>query len=118
MAEEYIGLTVLFVMSIGLATIIVILTRVIGPRNPTYVKQQPFECGVDPLQKPHQRFSIKFYLTALLFIIFDIEVVFLYPWAVQVRELGLFGIIEMFVFISILFLALGYCWRMGAFDWE
>ncbi|MFQ5444894.1 MAG: NADH-quinone oxidoreductase subunit A, partial [Nitrospinales bacterium] len=81
-------------------------------------KMEPFECGESQLASPHQRFSVKFYLIAVLFILFDIEAVFLFPWAVIYKRLGLFGFIEMFLFIMILGIGLLYVWKRGGLEWE
>ena len=89
-----------------------------GPRQSSQRKMSIFECGNDSLGDTRHRYSVKFFLVALLFIIFDIEAVFLYPWAVLFRELGLFGFVEMGVFIFILLLGLFYVWKKGALEWE
>jgi len=94
------------------------LGRWLGPRNRTPVKAKTFECGNEPSGSAWGRFSVKFYLTAILFIIFDVEVVFMYPWAVQFRHLGWFGFAEMTVFIGILTVGLLYVWRKGALEWD
>ena len=106
------GLSTLF----GVASILV-ASRV-GPRNPTPAKIAPYECGITPERLPRERFPIKFYVVAMLFIIFDIEVIFLFPFAVLTRELGLFGLAEMGVFIGLLLAAYVYIVRSGGFDWE
>src|ERR1043166_8485741 len=109
-------------MLLGLATLfavasIFIATKV-GPYNPTPAKEMPYECGIVPERLPNERFPVKFYVVAVLFIIFDVETVFFYPFAVVFRELGLFGLAEMGVFIALLFVAYVYIWRAGGLDWE
>lgn len=94
------------------------LGRLLGPRNPTAIKLTTFECGNEPSGSAWGRFSVKFYLTAILFIVFDVEVVFMYPWAVLFRRLGWFGFAEMAIFIAILTVGLLYVWRRGALEWE
>src|SRR5947199_9699278 len=90
----------------------------LGPNRPDPVKLSAYECGNDPVRLPSgERFSVKFYLVAMLFIIFDIETIFLFPWAVSFRSLGLFGLVEMAVFIGLVFVAYVYIWRKGGFDW-
>ena len=84
----------------------------------TSVKGEPFECGKDPIAVRGGHFSIKFYLIAMLFILFDVEIVWLFPWAVILRSLGWAGIIEMFSFIAVLALGFGYAWKKGALEWE
>jgi NADH-quinone oxidoreductase subunit A len=95
-----------------------VATTLIGPKKRFADKMEPFECGESPIVSPRLRFSVKFYLVALFFVIFDIEAVFLYPWAVLFRELGLFGFIEMMIFLFILTVGLIYVWKRGALEWE
>ncbi len=94
------------------------INRWIGPRRPTEEKLSTYESGMEPVKTARERFSVKFYLVAMLFILFDIEVVFMYPWAVVYRELGLFGLVEMLVFIGILLIGLLYLVRKGALRWH
>ena len=94
------------------------LSFVIGPSRPNRRKLQPYESGIVPTTKARHRMSVKFYLTAMLFIIFDIEAVFFYPWAVILRQLRWYGLIEMFVFMLILLVALAHIWRKGGLEWE
>jgi NADH-quinone oxidoreductase subunit A len=91
---------------------------IIGPRRKSPLKDKPFECGVDTEGYKLERIPVKFYLVAILFVLFDIEVVFLYPWAVQYNQLGLFGLIEMVIFIAILLVGLIYAMRRRALDWK
>ena len=91
---------------------------IIGPRRKSPLKDKPFECGVDSEGYDQERIPVKFYLVAILFVLFDIEVVFLYPWAVQYKQLGLFGLVEMAVFMAILFIGLLYVFRRRALDWK
>ncbi len=91
----------------------------LGPRHPTKAKGLPYECGIVPAAEARKRFSVSFYLTAMLFIVFDVEAVFLYPWAVLVKSrLHLFGFVEMAVFVALLAVALAYVWRKGALEWD
>ena len=94
------------------------LSALLGPRRPDKIKLMPYECGVDPVGSPRERFPIKFYVVGMLFILFDIEVVFMVPWAVNYEALGLFGFVEMLVFIAILAVGYVYLWRKGALEWE
>ncbi len=89
-----------------------------SPFRPTVVKQAPYESGVIPLGSARERFSVKFYLVALLFIVFDLETVFLIPWGVTFRELGVFGFVEMLIFIGILLVGFVYVWKKGALQWD
>ena len=110
------------VVMAGLAAVFAIgsltVSSLVRPSRPNPVKLSAYECGNDPVRLPRgERFSVKFYVVAMLFIIFDIETIFLFPWAVSFRRLGLFGLIEMAVFIGLVFVAYAYIWRKGGFDW-
>lgn len=94
------------------------LATFLGPKNPTPEKLIPYESGSPTTGAKHVRLSVKFYLTALLFVVFDIEAVFLYPWAALYQSLGWMGFVEMFVFLAALSIALVYCWKKGALEWE
>ena len=102
----------------GFAVTSLVLPRLVAPRKPTPAKASPYECGITPTRLPEaERFPVKFYVVAMLFIIFDIETIFLFPWAIVFRQLGLFGLIEMAVFIALVFVAYVYIWRKGGLDW-
>jgi NADH-quinone oxidoreductase subunit A len=116
--EEYIGVSIMLLMAICVACGMVFLTSILGPKKEFPDKMEPFECGESQLVSPRQRFSVKFYLVAVLFVLFDIEAVFFFPWAILYKRLGLFGFIEMFLFILILGVGLLYVWRRGGLDWE
>jgi NADH-quinone oxidoreductase subunit A len=109
-------------LMLGLATLFAVasifIASKVGPRNPTPAKLAPYECGIVPERAPRERFPVKFYLIAMLFIIFDVEVIFFYPFAVIFRELGLFGLAEMGTFVLLLLVAYFYIWRAGGLDWE
>jgi len=115
---EYLGIVVAFLIAGGFAGLNVILAQVLGPKKPTAVKSEPFECGQVPFSLPVGRLSIKFYLTAILFILFDVELVFLYPWAVVYRGLGLVGLTQMVIFLGVLMVGFFYAWDNGALDWQ
>jgi NADH-quinone oxidoreductase subunit A len=118
MLLEYIALAVLIILITAVGFIAVALGVVIGPRKPGKEKAMPYESGMNPIGPGTRRMPVRFYLVAMLFILFDIEVVFLLPWAVVFRQLGLFGIIEMLVFIVILLVGYFYAWKKGALEWE
>ena len=118
MLESYLPILVLIAIALAFALGSVVLSGVIGQRKPTAVKLAPYECGMPPVGSAHDRFSVKFYIIAMLFIVFYIEAVFLYPWAVVFRKLGLFGFVEMGVFIVILLVGYIYVWKKGALEWE
>ena len=118
-SSEYMGLLLTFIMASGIASLILILNSLLGPKGKTNpAKGQPFECGKDPFMQPAGQFSVKFYLVAMLFILFDVEIVWFFPWAVILRKLGWVGIGEMFAFISVLLLGFTYAWKKGALEWD
>jgi len=106
------------ILSSGFAVFTLLVAWLLSPRQPDRVKDAPYECGVDPIGDARLRHSIRFYVVAMLFIVFDLETVFLYPWAVTFRKLGLFGLVEMIVFLAILMVGLLYVWKRGALDWS
>jgi len=95
-----------------------VVTKILGPKSRPKEKYDPYECGVPILSPSRQRFSVHFYLVAILFILFDIETVFLVPWAVMYRKLGTEGLIEMGIFLAVVGFGLAYIWRRGALEWE
>jgi NADH-quinone oxidoreductase subunit A len=102
----------------GLAGLILILSSLVGRHRPSRVKMQPYECGITPVGDAREPFSVKFYLVAMIFILFDVEAVFLYPWAYVYRELRWFGFTEMLLYILILLAGYVYLWKKGALDWN
>lgn len=116
--SEYIPVLIMILLASATSVGMLVATTLIGPKKRFADKMEPFECGESPIVSPRLRFSVKFYLVALFFVIFDIEAVFLYPWAVLFRELGLFGFIEMMIFLFILTVGLIYVWKRGALEWE
>ena len=116
--QQYFPMALVLGVAALLAFTLLGLANLLGPRRPSAVKSMPFECGSLPLGDARQRFDVKFYVVALLFIVFDIEAVFIYPWAVQVRELGWAGYATMAVFAATLVAGLAYVWKKGALDWE
>lgn len=94
------------------------INMIVGPRRPSAIKGEAFECGNPASGSAWGRFSVRFYLTAILFLLFDVEVIFLYPWAVELRHLGMFGFVEALIFIAILAVGLFYAWERGALDWD
>ncbi len=116
--EQYIPIGLMILFGVTAGVVFTNINRWIGPRRPTEEKLSTYESGMEPVRTARERFSVKFYLVAMLFIVFDIEVVFMYPWAVMFRQLGLFGFIEMLVFILILLVGLLYIVRKGALQWH
>jgi NADH-quinone oxidoreductase subunit A len=118
MLNEYLPILILFVLATLLAGLVVGLGHAFGPRRPSARKLQPYESGMTPIGPGTRRVPVHFYLIAVLFILFDIEVIFFFPWAVVFRQLGLFGLVEMFIFILILLVGYIYAWKKGALEWE
>ena len=120
MLQSYLPIVVLFVLAAGFAVGSVATAGFIGPKRYNRAKMDAYECGIEPTPQPMGggRFPIKFYLTAMLFIVFDIEIIFLYPWAVSFGQLGLFGLVEMALFIGTVFVAYAYVWRRGGLEWD
>jgi NADH-quinone oxidoreductase subunit A len=116
--SEYVGVVVALVLAAAFAAANVLLASMLGPKKPSAVKSEPFECGEVPFSVPSGRLSIKFYLTAILFVLFDVEIVFLYPWAVAYRALGVVGLIEMGIFLGVLMVGFFYAWDNGALEWQ
>jgi NADH-quinone oxidoreductase subunit A len=116
----YTPILVLGVIAAGFAVVSVVIALVVGPRRYNRAKLEAYECGIEPMSgaAAGQRFPIKYYLTAMLFIVFDIEIVFLYPWAVAFDQLGTFALVEMLVFMATVFAAYGYVWRRGGLEWD
>ncbi|MHB2021921.1 MAG: NADH-quinone oxidoreductase subunit A [Mycobacteriales bacterium] len=117
---EYIPIAILFLLAAGFAIFSVVAGSLTGPRRYNRAKLDPYECGIETARQAFagHRFPIKYYLTAMLFIIFDIEIIFLYPWAVAFGRLGLFGLVEMVMFILTVFIAYAYVWRRGGLEWD
>ena len=118
MQEAYIGIAILLVVGLLNAGLFLAMSHLASVRRPTAVKVSPYESGIDPLGDTRERFSVKFYIVAILFIVFDIETIFFLPWAAIFRELGIFGLVEMFVFVVVLAVGLAYAWKKGALEWE
>jgi len=116
--KEYVPVLLFLILAIGFAVGTIAASSLIVPRRSNRVKMSPYECGVDPVGSARERFSVKFYLVAVLFILFDIEAVFLYPWAVAFRQLGLYGLIEMGLFIVVLLVGYLYVLKKRALEWN
>jgi NADH-quinone oxidoreductase subunit A len=117
--SEYLPILLLAVLAFLFAALSLFVSSLLRPNRPTPAKLMPYESGIVPERLPRgERFSVKFYVVAMLFIIFDIETIFLFPWAVGFRRLGLFGLVEMAIFIGLVFVAYLYVWRSGGLDWE
>jgi NADH-quinone oxidoreductase subunit A len=118
MLAAWAPILIFLILVTGFAVVSVVASYVIGMRKPTPVKSTPYECGMQPVGTARERFSVKFYLVAMLFLLFDIEAVFLFPWAVVYRDLKIFGFLEMLLFIATVFAGYIYVWKKGALEWE
>ncbi|MFS8617035.1 MAG: NADH-quinone oxidoreductase subunit A [Solitalea sp.] len=117
-ASSYLPILIQGIMALAFVGITMVITHLVGPKRRTIDKLTPFESGISSVGNARSPFSIKYFLVAILFVLFDVEVIFMYPWAVNFRELGGKGMIEMFVFMGMLLLGFFYVIRKGALDWE
>jgi len=115
---EYLPILIFIFLAIGIAVVIPIVSLLVVPQKPDAAKLSAYECGFDAFDDARSKFDVRFYLVAILFIIFDIEVAFLFPWAVTLGKIGLFGFWSMIIFLGILTIGFIYEWRKGALDWE
>jgi NADH-quinone oxidoreductase subunit A len=118
MLLEYLPILILVVLAAAFAVGSLVASAVLGPRRPDPEKLSPYECGMEPVGTARERFSVKFYLVAMLFIIFDMEIVFLYPWAVVFQQLRLFGLVAMGTFLLVLLVGYFYVWKKGGLEWD
>ena len=121
--EQYGPVALLLGVSLGLGAVLLFLSSALGPKRPNAIKLAPFECGMEPVGNARTRVPVRYYLIALVFVVFDLEAVFIYPWAVTFRDLmsvglGAFAFWEMIAFMGVLLVGLFYLWRRGALDWE
>ncbi len=117
MLSDYVPIVLFLLIAIGFAIFTLVLSGLVQTNRYSKVKLEPYECGIEPTTDARDRYSIRYYLVAMLFVIFDVETVFLFPWAVILDELALFGLIEMVVFLFILVIGYAYAWRKGALEW-
>ena len=115
---DYLPILCLFVLAVLFAALSFVASAILAPKRPTPAKEAPYECGIVPTREPVERFPVRFYLVAMIFIVFDIEIIFLYPYAVANKFLGLFGLVEIILFIVTVFAAYAYVWRRGGLDWD
>ncbi len=115
--DQYLPIITLLVLAVVFGVISALVSKLLAPRRPTPAKSAPYECGIVPRRDPPERFPVRFYLVAMIFIIFDIEIIFLYPWAVVYRGLGPFGLWEMILFAAAVFVSFLYLISNGALDW-
>jgi NADH-quinone oxidoreductase subunit A len=116
--KEYLPILIFLAVAVGLSGIILLASYVLAPQRPDAEKLSPYECGFEPFGDARGKFDVRFYLVAILFIIFDLEIAFLFPWAVSFSGIGLFGFWSMMVFLGLLTIGFVYEWRKGALEWE
>jgi len=118
MLVEYLPILLFLIISIIFSIGFLSFSFIVSPKNPSNEKLSPYECGFEPFDDARTKFDIRFYLVALLFIIFDLEVVFLFPWAISLENIGIFGYLSMMIFLIILTIGFIYEWKKGALEWE
>jgi NADH-quinone oxidoreductase subunit A len=118
MLQQYFPILLFILVGLAVGVVPVALGWLIGPNNPDSEKLSPYECGFEAFEDARMRFDVRYYLVAILFILFDLEIAFLFPWAVVLDQIGLFGFVSMLVFLAILTVGFIYEWRKGALDWE
>jgi len=117
MPANYVPVFIFIALIIVAIPATLLLAKLVRPSNPTKTKGMAYECGVDPIGDSRARYTIRFYIVAILFVVFDVETIFLFPWAVQYKALGLFGLVEMLVFLTILIVGYVWIWKKGALEW-
>jgi NADH-quinone oxidoreductase subunit A len=118
MLRSYIPILLFFLVATGFALFTLFAARLLHSEKKNAVKLEPYECGIEPLTDARDRYSIRYYLIAMLFVIFEIETVFMFPWAVTLDRLAVFGLVEMLVFLFILVVGFAYAWKKGALEWQ
>ena len=118
MLAEYLPTLLFLIVATGIGIALIIVGNVLGPKRPSAEKLSPYECGFGAFENARGQFDVRYYLIAILFIVFDLEIAFVFPWALVFRELGVFGLIEMGVFLALLLIGFIYVWKRGALEWE
>jgi len=118
MLEQYFPILLFIVVGLAVGVVPVILGSVLGPNRPDSEKLSPYECGFEAFEDARMRFDVRYYLVAILFILFDLEIAFLFPWAVVLNEIGVFGLVSMLIFLALLVVGFIYEWKKGALEWE
>ena len=118
MLENYVPILIFLVVSIMLGLVLLALGYLLGPRRPDAEKLSPYECGFEAFEDSRMKFDVRYYLVAILFIIFDLEIAFLVPWAVTLDAIGMFGFVAMAIFLGVLVVGFIYEWKKGALEWE
>ncbi len=118
MLQNYLPVLIFIIIGLGLGTVMILMGAMLGPRRPNSEKLSPYECGFEAFEDSRMKFDVRYYLVAILFIIFDLEIAFLFPWAVVLDQIGLFGFFAMVLFLGILVVGFVYEWKKGALEWE
>lgn len=117
MPKNYVPIFIFVLVTLAIPVVTLVIAKLVRPENPSKVKLDPYECGIEPAEPTQGRYTIRFYIVAILFVVFDVETIFLFPWAVQYKALGLFGLMEMMIFLSILVVGYIWIWKKGALEW-
>ena len=118
MLAEYLPTLLFLIVATGIGVALIVIGNVLGPKRPNAEKLSPYECGFAAFEDARMQFDVRYYLVAILFIVFDLDIGFVFPWAVVFRELGVFGLVEMGVFLLLLVIGFAYVWKKGALEWE
>jgi NADH-quinone oxidoreductase subunit A len=118
MLEGYLPILLFIIIGIGFGVMPLLAGMILAPHKPDAEKTSAYECGFEPFEDAHMKFDVRYYLVAILFIIFDLEIAFLFPWAIVLDEIGVFGLLSMFLFLAILVVGFVYEWKKGALEWE
>src|SRR5437762_11523095 len=117
MPQNYVPIFILIALVRTLLPLTLLLAKLLRPENPSKTKLMPYECGIDPIDSARGRYTVRYYIIAILFVVFDVETIFLFPWAVKFKAFGLFGLLEMLVFLAILIVGYIWVWGKGALEW-
>lgn len=118
MLENYFPVLLFILVGLAIGVIPLVLGKLLGPNRPDAAKLSPYECGFEAFEDARMKFDVRYYLVAILFILFDLEIAFLFPWAIVLKEIGMFGFVSMMVFLAILVVGFIYEWKKGALEWE
>ena len=118
MLQNYLPILIFMIVALAIGGTMILLGRVLGPHRPDSAKNSPYECGFEAFEDSRMKFDVRYYLVAILFIIFDLEIAFLFPWAVALQEIGMPGFVAMMLFLGILVVGFIYEWKKGALEWE
>jgi len=117
MPQNYVPIFIFIALVAIALPLTLVVAKLVRPDNPSRTKLMPYECGIDPIDNARGRYTVRFYIVAILFVVFDVETIFLFPWAVQFKALGRFGLFEMFIFLAILIVGYIWVWKKGALEW-